>query len=79
MTVFVSVMLTISYYSHGEDALYNFPYLAWWTLVAALAAVSLVRPDPLRLSAGAWQRARRPSPDASVPAASPAGADSGTG
>jgi alpha-1,6-mannosyltransferase len=62
LAVFLSVMLTISYYSHGEDALYNFPYLFWWTLAAVLATVSLVRPDPLRLSAGAWQRARRPSP-----------------
>jgi alpha-1,6-mannosyltransferase len=62
LVVFLSVMLTISYYSHGEDALYNFPYLFWWALVAVLATVSLVRPDPLRLSAGAWQRARRPSP-----------------
>jgi alpha-1,6-mannosyltransferase len=72
LVVFLSVMLTISYYSHGEDALYNFPYLFWWALVAVLATVSLVRPDPLRLSAGAWQRTRRPSPDAPVPAASPA-------
>jgi alpha-1,6-mannosyltransferase len=74
ITVFLSVMLTVSYYSHGEDALYNFPYLAWWALVAVLAAVSLVRPDPLRLAAGARQRTRQPSPVAPVPATSPAGA-----
>jgi alpha-1,6-mannosyltransferase len=84
ITVFLSVMLTISYYTHGEDALYNVPYLAGWALVAALAAVSLVRPDPLRLSAGIWQqRAGGPSPDASISAASPGsvvidGAERGT-
>ncbi|GAA0896439.1 polyprenol phosphomannose-dependent alpha 1,6 mannosyltransferase MptB [Pseudonocardia zijingensis] len=59
ITVFVSVMLTICYYTNGEDALYNPPYLIGWALIAVLAAVSLVRPDPLRLSAGAWQRARQ--------------------
>jgi alpha-1,6-mannosyltransferase len=79
LTVFLSVMLTISYYSHGEDALYNFPYLAWWALVAVLAAVSLVRPDPLRLAAGARQPTRRAFPDTPVPAASSAGAEPGTG
>jgi alpha-1,6-mannosyltransferase len=72
-TVFLSVMLTICYYSNGEDALYNPPYLIAWALVGLLAAVSLVRPDPLRLSAGAWERARRPFPEPPVPAtASPA-------
>jgi alpha-1,6-mannosyltransferase len=62
ITVFVSVMLTICYYSNGEDALYNPPYLIAWGLVAVLAAVSLVRPDPLRLSPGAWQRTRQEFP-----------------
>ncbi|GAA5119385.1 polyprenol phosphomannose-dependent alpha 1,6 mannosyltransferase MptB [Pseudonocardia adelaidensis] len=72
ITVFVSVMLTICYYSNGEDALYNPPYLIAWGLIAVLAAVSLVRPDPLRLSTRVLQRARTPSP-APVPAASSAG------
>jgi alpha-1,6-mannosyltransferase len=66
ITVFFSVMLTICYYSNGEDALYNPPYLIAWGLVGLLAAVSLVRPDPLHLSAGAWQRARQPFPAAVV-------------
>ncbi|MFC4943466.1 polyprenol phosphomannose-dependent alpha 1,6 mannosyltransferase MptB [Pseudonocardia sp. GCM10023141] len=51
--VFVSLMLVIVYQSNGEDALYNLPYLLSCGLIAALAAVSLVRPDPLRLAAGA--------------------------
>lgn len=52
-TVFASLMLLIVYYPNGEDALYNWPFLAACALVAALAAVSLRRPDPLRLAAGA--------------------------
>ena len=48
--VFVSLMLIIVYYPNGEDALYNWPYLLACALVAALAAVSLYRPDPLRPS-----------------------------
>jgi alpha-1,6-mannosyltransferase len=50
-------MLVIVYYPNGEDALYNFPYLFGCGLLALLAAVSLVRPDPLRL------RGRRRAPD----------------
>lgn len=56
--VFASSMLVIVYYPDGEDALYNFPYLLGCALLAVLAAVSLVRPDPLRL------RAHRPRADA---------------
>ncbi|GAA3077607.1 polyprenol phosphomannose-dependent alpha 1,6 mannosyltransferase MptB [Pseudonocardia yunnanensis] len=67
--VFCSLMLVIVYYPNGEDALYNWPYLAGCALVAALAAVSLLRPDPLRLAAGA--RSRRKSPEA-VPVTVPA-------
>jgi alpha-1,6-mannosyltransferase len=79
ITVFLSVMLTICYYSNGEDALYNWPYLAGWALVAALAGVSLQRPDPLRLTADARKRPRTPVPDTPVPAAtSAAGAERGT-
>jgi alpha-1,6-mannosyltransferase len=73
ITVFLSVMLTICYYTNGEDALYNPPYLIAWGLVAVLAAVSLVRPDPLRLSARAGQRDRQPFPEPSVPATAAAG------
>jgi alpha-1,6-mannosyltransferase len=76
VTVFVSVMLTIVYYSNGEDALYNWPYLAAWALVAALAAVSLRRTDPLRLAAGARQR---PRAQAASDGPVPAGAERGAG
>jgi alpha-1,6-mannosyltransferase len=73
ITVFLSVMLTICYYTNGEDALYNPPYLIAWGLVAVVAAVSLVRPDPLRLSARTGQRDPQPFPEPSVPATSAAG------
>jgi alpha-1,6-mannosyltransferase len=72
ITVFLSVMLSISYYSHGEDALSDVPYLATWVVVAAVAAVSLQRPDPLRLAAGARQRPRK-VPDEPVPAGAETG------
>ena len=58
--VFVSLLLVIVYQSNGEDALYNVPYLLAWGLVGLLAAVSLVKPDPLRLAAGARSRKVRP-------------------
>jgi alpha-1,6-mannosyltransferase len=64
--VFVSLMLVIVYYPNGEDALYNWGYLAACALVAALAAVSLLHPDPLRLASGA--RARRPATALPAPA-----------
>ena len=51
--VVVSTMLVIVYYPNGEDALYNWGYLAACLAVALLAAWSLVKPDPLRLAAGA--------------------------
>ncbi|MCY7342432.1 MAG: polyprenol phosphomannose-dependent alpha 1,6 mannosyltransferase MptB [Pseudonocardia sp.] len=56
--VFASLMLIIVYHPNGEDALYNWPYLIACALLAALAAVSLVRPDPLRLRA---RRGGRPT------------------
>ncbi|WP_246632516.1 polyprenol phosphomannose-dependent alpha 1,6 mannosyltransferase MptB [Pseudonocardia nigra] len=59
--VFFSLMLVVAYYPNGEDALYNWPFIAGCALVWALAAVSLLRPDPLRLGA-------RPRP-ADAPAA----------
>jgi alpha-1,6-mannosyltransferase len=80
ITVFASLMLVIVYYPNGEDALYNWPYLAGCAAVAALAAVSLLRPDPLRLAPGARNRERRPAPEpVATPAPSSAGAESGTG
>jgi alpha-1,6-mannosyltransferase len=48
--VFASLMLVIAYYPNGEDALYNWGYLAACAAVAALAAVSLHRVDPLGLT-----------------------------
>ena len=47
--VFVSLMLVIAYYPNGEDALYNWPYLAACAALSALGAVSLFRVDPLHL------------------------------
>ncbi|WP_308259260.1 polyprenol phosphomannose-dependent alpha 1,6 mannosyltransferase MptB [Pseudonocardia sp. H11422] len=49
--VFGSLWLVIVYYPNGEAALYNWGYLAVCALLCALAAVSLLRPDPLRLRA----------------------------
>jgi len=48
--VFFSLWLVIVYYPNGEDALYNWPYLIACAALAALAAVSLRRPDPLGLT-----------------------------
>ena len=59
--VFFSLMLVIAYYPNGEDALYNWPYLAVCAALSALAAVSLHRVDPLHL------RLRGPAAPASVP------------
>jgi alpha-1,6-mannosyltransferase len=59
--VFVSLMLVIAYYPNGEDALYNWPYLAVCAALSALAAASLYRVDPLHLSL------RAPAAPASVP------------
>jgi alpha-1,6-mannosyltransferase len=69
--VFFSLMLVIVYYPSGEDALYNFPYLIGCGLACVLAAVSLVRPDPLRL------RGRPVPPDPPSPVA--AGAEQRAG
>jgi alpha-1,6-mannosyltransferase len=80
ITVFASLMLVIVYYPNGEDALYNWPYLALCAALSALAAVSLLRPDPLRLAPGARSRERGPTPE-QVPAPTPtsAGAEPGSG
>ncbi|MBP2473747.1 alpha-1,6-mannosyltransferase [Crossiella equi] len=47
--VAVSVWLLLVTYPTGDSALYDWTYLAGAFAVSALAAVSLVRPDPLRL------------------------------
>lgn len=47
--VFASLWLLVVYYPDGEAALYNVPLLIVGALAAALAAASLLRPDPLRL------------------------------
>ena len=57
--VFFSLMLLIFYYPNGEDALYNWPYLAACAALAALAAVSLRRVDPLGLTLRSTRPARR--------------------
>jgi alpha-1,6-mannosyltransferase len=75
--VFASLMLVIVYYPNGEDALYNWPYLAACALLAALAAVSLLRPDPLRLAAGV--RARKPVDATPMPATASAAGPSSPG
>lgn len=49
LMVFVSLFLLVVYYPDGETALYDLAVLAIGIALAALAAVSLVRPDPLGL------------------------------
>ncbi len=56
--VFLSLFLLVVYYPDGEAALYNLPLLAVGIALAALAAVSLVRPDPLGLSSRADEVSR---------------------
>lgn len=61
VVVFTSLWLIVVYYPNGEDALYNWPYLAVCALLCALAAVSLRHPDPLRLRCEV--RRESPAPD----------------
>ena len=80
VAVFVSLMLVIVYYPSGEDALYNFPYLFGCGLLALLAAVSLVHPDPLHLRARPRRsptrtRCGRPDPAPAAPVPSPGPAE----
>lgn len=49
LVVFGSLMLMLVFYPNGEAAVYNVPYLVVGGLLSALAATSLLRPDPLRL------------------------------
>lgn len=74
--VFVSLMLIVVYYPNGEDGLYNWGYLAACAAVAALAAVSLLREDPLRLRPGARVPVRLTA--APGPAPEPAAVAGGT-
>ena len=74
--VVVSLMLVVVYYPNGEDGLNNWGYLAACLAVAVLAAVSLVRPDPLRLAAGARGRPRAEAAKAPDTAADTAGSTS---
>lgn len=48
--VAATVWLVLVAYPTGEAAMYDVPYLMGVAAVSALAAVSLLRPDPLRLS-----------------------------
>jgi alpha-1,6-mannosyltransferase len=66
--VIASLMLVVVYYPNGEDALYNWGYLAACLALAILAAVSLGRSDPLRLARGARSR---PAPEAAAATPSP--------
>jgi alpha-1,6-mannosyltransferase len=65
--VFFSLWLVIVYYPHGEDALYNWPYLAACAGLAALAAVSLRRVDPLGLTLRSPSSPAEPASDAGPP------------
>jgi alpha-1,6-mannosyltransferase len=64
---FCSVWIVLVTFPDGTTGLYNWAYLATAMLAAGLAAVSLVRPDPLRLSVGV----RRASTAASIANDSP--------
>src|SRR5690349_19238979 len=54
--VFFSLWLLIAYYPNGEDALYNWPYLAACAALSALGAASLYRIDPLHLRLRSYDR-----------------------
>ncbi|GGM61592.1 hypothetical protein GCM10012275_35730 [Longimycelium tulufanense] len=59
--VAASVWLLLVTFPSGDTALNSWGYLAGATVCAGLAAVSLVRPDPLRLSDG-WATRSRSAP-----------------
>lgn len=46
----IAVFLVLVYHSNGEDALYDWAYLAGAVFFSVLAGVSMVRYDPLRLT-----------------------------
>jgi alpha-1,6-mannosyltransferase len=70
--VFGSVWLVLVTFPDGTIGLYNWAYLATAMSAAALAAVSLARPDPLRLSSRPADR--RPSTAATIANVSPTAA-----
>lgn len=51
IAVVVTVFVSLTYSPAGEDLLYNWPYIICALGAALLAGISLLRPDPLRLSA----------------------------
>jgi alpha-1,6-mannosyltransferase len=55
VVVAVSVFVTLVYYPTGEQALYDWWFIAIVVLVSLYAAASLLRPDPLGLFA-AWRK-----------------------
>lgn len=65
--VFGSLMLMVVYYPNGETALYDLLVLGGGVVFSALAAVSLVRPDPLGLRRRSASDAER-SGDGAEPA-----------
>ncbi|MCW0213255.1 MAG: polyprenol phosphomannose-dependent alpha 1,6 mannosyltransferase MptB [Pseudonocardia sp.] len=74
--VFGSLWLVIVYYPNGEAGLYNWGYLAVCAVLAALAAVSLLRPDPLKLGRSrAVPAETRPAMSAEQAESRPARAD----
>lgn len=70
--VAATVWLVLVAYPTGEAAMYDLLYLAGVAAVSALAAVSLVRPDPLRLSLR-----RPPAGTTDTATAAPAATDTG--
>ncbi|MEV0070264.1 polyprenol phosphomannose-dependent alpha 1,6 mannosyltransferase MptB [Amycolatopsis sp. NPDC050768] len=72
--VAVSVFVTLVYYPTGEQALYDWWFIAIVVVVSLYAAASLLRPDPLGLIA-AWRRPREEKFLPAAPAASPASQD----
>jgi alpha-1,6-mannosyltransferase len=59
---FVSVWIVLVTFPDGTTGLYDWVYLATALVAAAVAAVSLVRPDPLRFSSMAAPSAVRADP-----------------
>ncbi|MEQ3552238.1 polyprenol phosphomannose-dependent alpha 1,6 mannosyltransferase MptB [Pseudonocardia nematodicida] len=65
-----SVWLMIVYYPTGETALYDWPFLALCAAAAVLAAVSLLRHDPLGLAGDGARRGASPVAGGAAPAGS---------
>ncbi|WAL69163.1 polyprenol phosphomannose-dependent alpha 1,6 mannosyltransferase MptB [Amycolatopsis cynarae] len=65
IVVAVAIFLVMAYYPTGEQALYDWWFVAVTIAFGLYAAASLLRPDPLGL-VGAWQRQRAGSAAAST-------------